>query len=174
MRAAAEASLAPKMIGGAMIGMLATPLKMQLGPLMNGYVNNAEVFVPAPSFNFPGVDRVLKEYQSRAQGKGIDPFGYGFVPYGYAAGQVLAAAVEGTKSLDHQKIAEFMRTQNFSTVVGEIRFGKNGEWAKARSLLTQWRNLTGNTPEQLNNPAHWAIVWPPEHKSADMIYPYQK
>jgi hypothetical protein len=24
------------------------------------------------------------------------------------------------------------------------------------------RNLTGNTPEQLNNPAHWAIVWLPE------------
>ncbi|MDH7796060.1 MULTISPECIES: amino acid ABC transporter substrate-binding protein [unclassified Beijerinckia] len=174
VRAAAEAGLSAKMMGGAMIGLLATPLKMQMGPLMNGYVNNAEMFVPAPSFNFPGVDAVLKEYQKRAKGQGIDPFGYGFVPYGYATGQVLAQAVEGTKSLDHAKIGDYMRTQNFSTVVGDIRFGKNGEWAKPRSIMTQWRNLTASSLDQLNNLNNWAIVWPPEHKSADIIYPYQK
>lgn len=174
VRAAAEAGLSPKMMGGAMIGLLATPLKMQMGPLMNGYVNNAEMFIPAPSFKFPGVEAVLQEYQKRAKGQGIDPFGYGFVPYGYAAGQVLAQAVEATKSLDHAKIADYMRKENFSTVVGEIRFGKNGEWAKPRSIMTQWRNLTGNSLDQLNNMSNWAIVWPPEHKSADIIYPYQK
>lgn len=174
VRAAAEAGLSAKMMGGAMIGLLATPLKMQMGPLMNGYVNNAEMFVPAPSFNFPGVDAVLKEYQKRAKGQGIDPFGYGFVPYGYATGQVLAQAVEGTKSLDHAKIGDYMRTQNFSTVVGDIRFGKNGEWAKPRSIMTQWRNLTASSLDQLTDLKNWAIVWPPEHKSADIIYPYQK
>ncbi len=174
VRAAAEAGLSAKMMGGAMIGLLATPLKMQMGPLMNGYVNNAEMFIPAPSFNFPGVDALLKEYQKRAKGQGIDPFGYGFVPFGYAAGQVLAQAVEGTKSLDHAKIADYMRNNSFSTVVGEFRFGKNGEWAKPRSIMTQWRNLTGNSLDQLNNLANWTIVWPPEHKSADIIYPYQK
>lgn len=174
VRAAAEAGLSAKMMGGAMIGLLATPLKMQMGPLMNGYVNNAEMFVPTQSFNFPGVDAVLKEYQKRAKGQGIDPFGYGFVPYGYATGQVLAQAVEATKSLDHAKIADYMRTQNFSTVVGDIRFGKNGEWAKPRSIMTQWRNLTASSLDQLTDLKNWAIVWPPEHKSADIIYPYQK
>src|SRR5205085_3613335 len=88
VRAANEAGLVPKMLGGTMIGLLATPLKMQLGPLMNGYINNAEVFVPVPRFNFPGVQELLHKYQERAKGQGIDPFGYNFVPYGYAAAQV--------------------------------------------------------------------------------------
>lgn len=173
IRAAAEVDLAPKMIGGTLIGLLATPLKVQLGPLMNGWVNNAEVFVPVPSFNFPGVSEVLKKYRERAKGQGIDPFGYGFVPYGYAAGQVLERAVQETKSLDHQKIAEYLRHNTFSTVVGDISFGKDGEWAKARSVLTQWRGLTGNDLKQLSDPKNWAVVWPPQYKSADLIYPYR-
>lgn len=173
IRAAAEAGLAPKMIGGTMIGLLATPLKVQLGPLMNGYVNNAEVYVPVPTFNFPGVQDVLKKYQERAKGQGIDPFGYGFVPYGYAAAQVLGMAVEGSKSLDHAKIAEHLRSNKFSTVVGEISFGKNGEWAKPRTVVTQWQNVTGNDLGQLTDPKRWVVVWPPEHKSGDLVYPYQ-
>ena len=39
--------LSPKMLGGTFIGLLVTPIKVQLGPLMNGIVNN-EVFLPAP------------------------------------------------------------------------------------------------------------------------------
>lgn len=172
VRAAHEAGLAPKMIGGTLIGMLATPLKVQMGPLMNGWVNNAEVFVPVPSFNFPGVQDVLKKYRERAKGQGIDPFGYGFVPYGYAAAQVLGMAVEATKTLDHQKIADYIRANKFSTVVGDVQFGKDGEWAKPRSIVTQWRNLTGNDLTQLNDAKNWAVVWPAEHKSANIIYPY--
>lgn len=69
VRAANEVGLVPKMIGGTMIGLLATPLKMQLGPLMNGYVNNAEVFVPIPTYKFPGVEELLSKYRERAKGK---------------------------------------------------------------------------------------------------------
>jgi branched-chain amino acid transport system substrate-binding protein len=36
IRAADEVGLSPKIFGGAMIGMLVTPLKVQLGPLANG------------------------------------------------------------------------------------------------------------------------------------------
>jgi branched-chain amino acid transport system substrate-binding protein len=172
IRAAAEAGLAPRIIGGTMVGLLATPLKVQLGPLMNGYVNNAEVFVPVPSFNFPGVQDVLKKYQERAKGQGIDPFGYGFVPYGYAAGQILGMAVEATKSLDHAKLADYMRSHTFSTVVGPVAFGKDGEWAKPRSIVTQWQHLTGNDVAQLTDPKKWVVVWPAEHKNGDLIYPY--
>ena len=44
----------------------------------------------------------------------------------YIAVQVLGQAVEGTKGLDQQKIADYIRTNEFSTVVGKIKFGKNG------------------------------------------------
>src|SRR3981189_335 len=40
VRAANEIGLSPKMFGGTMIGLTATPLKMQLGPLVDGIVIN--------------------------------------------------------------------------------------------------------------------------------------
>jgi branched-chain amino acid transport system substrate-binding protein len=172
VRAASEVNLAPKMIGGSMIGLIAMPLKVQMGPLMNGYVNNAEVFVPIPTFNFPGVQEMLTKYRERAKGQSIDPFGYGFVPYGYAAGQVLGSAVRATNSLDHAKIADYMRSNTFTTVVGDISFGTDGEWAKPRTVVTQWQNLTGNDLGQLTNPKNWVVVWPAEHKTGNLVYPY--
>lgn len=172
VRAANEVGLSPSIIGGTLIGMLATPLKRQMGPLMNGYINNAEVFIPVPSMMFPGTKELLEKYHERAQGKGVDPFGYNFAPYGYATGQVLAAAVTATKSLDHEKLADYMRGHTFSTVVGDIAFGKDGEWVKPRSLVSQWQHLSGNDLAQLTDPKNWVVVWPPEHKSGDFIYPY--
>jgi branched-chain amino acid transport system substrate-binding protein len=172
VRAANEVGLTPKMIGGTMIGLLATPLKMQLGPLMNGYANNAEVFVPTPTFDFPGVKDLLGKYRERAKGQGVDPFGYNFAPYGYAAGQVLETAVDATRSFDHARIADYMRTHTFETVVGSITFGKDGEWAKPRMIVTQWQNLTSNDLEQLSDPKKWVVVWPEEHKTGNLIYPF--
>jgi len=173
VRAANEAGLTPKMMGGTMIGLLATPLKIQMGPLMNGYLNNAEVFVPIPTFKFTGVQALLDKYRERAKGQGVDPFGFNFAPYGYAAGQVLAAAVEGTKSFNHAKIAEYMRTHTFETVAGQIKFGKDGEWAKPRMVVTQWQNVTGNDLGQVTDLKKWVVVWPPEHKTGNMIYPFE-
>ena len=173
VRAAKEIGLTAKMFGGTMVGLLATPLKVQMGPLMNGYINNAEVFVPVPGFNFPGVKEVLQKYQERAKGQGIDPFGYNFVPYGYAAAQVLGMAVEATKSLDHAKVADALRSSTFKTVVGDVAFGKDGEWAKPRTVVTQWRNLTGNDLGQLTDLQKWSVVWPAEYRNADLVYPYE-
>lgn len=172
VRAADEVKLAPKMIGGTLVGMLITPMKVQLGPLMNGYVNNAELYMPTSTLNFTGVQEVLAKYRERAKGQGIDPFGYTFVPYAYAAGQVLATAVERTKSLDHAKLADDIHRHSFSTVVGEVSFGPDGEWVKPLSLASQWRNLTGNEVSQVIDPKNWALVWPPELKTGDFIYPY--
>src|ERR1700724_9132 len=104
---------------------------------MNGIVNN-EIFLPAPAFTFPGTLELLSKYQSMARQEGIDPIGWAFPPLGYAAGQVLAQAVEGTKGLDHMTIAAYMRSHTFSTVVGDITFGKAGEWAKSRVVFTQF------------------------------------
>ncbi|HJX10875.1 MAG TPA: amino acid ABC transporter substrate-binding protein [Candidatus Binatia bacterium] len=172
VRAANEVGLTPKMMGGTLIGMLAMPLKAMMGPLMNGYINNAEVFMPVPTLNFPGTKDVLDKYRERAKGQGIDPFGFNFAPYGFATGQVLAAAVTATKSLDHAKLADYMHSNSFSTTVGEISFGPDGEWVKPRSIVSQWQNLTGNDIGQLIDPKKWVVVWPPEHKTGDFIYPY--
>ena len=170
VHAAREIGLKTKIFGGTMIGLLATPLKAQLGPLMNGILFH-EDFVPA--FNFPGSRNLLNRYQAIAKEKGgIDPLGYGFVPFGYAAGQVLAQAVEGTKSLDHQKLAQYMHAHSFSTVVGDVRFNADGEWAKPRYVFSQWQHLTGNDLGQLEDPNHDVVVWPNAYKTGTLIFPY--
>ena len=171
VRAANEIGIAPKMFGGTLIGLLVTPIKAQLGPLMNGIVNN-EVFLPAPSLVFPGSKELLAKYQTAAATQGIDPGGWAFPPLGYAAGQVLAQAVEGTKSLDNAKLAAYMRSNTFKTVVGDIAFGKDGEWAKSRVFFTQFQHVNGNSMDQFKDTTHEVIVWPKEYKTGDMIYPY--
>jgi branched-chain amino acid transport system substrate-binding protein len=172
VRAASEIGLNAKMFGGAMIGLLATPIKMQLGPLMNGLVI-MESFIPAPTLDFPGLKAMLDKYQAKAPALGIDPLGYGFTPFAYAAGQVLAQAVEGTKSLDHGKLADYIHANKFSTVAGEIAFGKDGEWTKSRQFFTQFQGVTGNDLAQFRDTTHQVILWPPEYKTGNIIYPYQ-
>ena len=171
VRAANEIGLTPKMFGGALIGLLVTPIKAQLGPLMNGIVNN-EPFLPAPSLTFPGTRELLAKYQADAPRQGTDPVGWAFPPLGYAAGQVLAQAVEGTKSTDQTILAAYMHSHTFSTVVGNITFGKDGEWAKSRVFFTQFQHVTGNSVDQFKDTNHEVIVWPKQYKAGDMIYPY--
>ena len=104
----------------------------------------------------------------------IDIVAFNALPLGYAAGQVLAQAVEGTKSLDHAMLAAYMRSHSFSTVVGDISFGKDGEWSKSRVVFTQFQNVSGNTLDQFKDTAHEVVVWPNEYKAGDLIYPYSK
>ena len=171
VRAAHEIGLMPKMFGGTMIGLLITPIKMQLGPILDGLVI-MESFVPAPSFNFRGVADVLRRYRAAAAGEKIDPLGHGFVPFGYAAGQVLAQAVEGTQSLDQDKLGEYMHGHKFATVVGDIQFGMDGEWTQGRTVFTQFQNVAASDPEQFADGHVQPILWPPQYKTGDMIYPY--
>jgi branched-chain amino acid transport system substrate-binding protein len=171
VRAANEIGLTPKMFGGTLIGLLVTPFKVQLGPLMNGIVNN-EVFLPAPAFTFPGTLDVLAKYRAIAQREHLDPIGWAFPPLAYAAGQVLGEAVEGAKTLDQVKLAAYMHTHSFSTVVGDISFGKDGEWTKSRVVFTQFQHVTANSIDQFKDTSHEVIVWPDQYKSGNLIYPY--
>jgi branched-chain amino acid transport system substrate-binding protein len=171
IRAANEISLTPKMFGGTLIGPLLTPIKTQLGPLLNGIVNN-EVFLPAPSLTFPGTREVLTKYQAIAQAQGLDLVGWAYVPLSYAAGQVLGEAVEATKTLDQVQIAAYMHSHTFHTVVGDVSFGKDGEWSKSRVFFTQFQHVSGNSLDQFKDTTHEPVVWPDQYKSASMIYPY--
>ena len=172
IRAAHEVRLKAKMFGGNMIGLLAAAFKKQLGPLLNGVVSTADTFVPAPSFEFPGVDAVLKKYRERAARDNTDPLGYQYVPYGYAALQLLAEAIQATGSLDQNKLADYMHTHTFSTVVGEVAFGPDGEWKKPRLLVSQFRGVVGSEIEQFRDFSKQIILWPPDLKSGTLSYPY--
>jgi branched-chain amino acid transport system substrate-binding protein len=147
VRAVHEVGLSPKMIGGAMVGLQATAFKTQLGPLLNGFVNY-EFWLPVPSMMFQGTKELLDKYQMRASADGVDPLGYYLAPWGYAYLQVLEQAPTATNSLDDGKLADYMRQATFKTVIGDVKFGAKGEWAKARVLQTQFQNIKGNDINQ--------------------------
>ena len=60
----------------------------------------------------------------------------------------------------------------FDTVVGEVKFAADGEWTKARQLTTQFQNVQPNDLNQFRDGSKQPILWPPEFKSGEMIYPY--
>jgi branched-chain amino acid transport system substrate-binding protein len=171
IRAANEIGLSPKMFGGAMIGMLVTPIKVQLGPIANGLIVG-ENFAAAAAPKIPGAADFLQRYSAKASAAGIDPLGFAWGPFAYAAGQTLAQAVTETKSLDHDKLAEYMKKASFKTVAGDFSFAKDGEWSKARQVWTQVQNAQPSNLEQFRDGKAQPIVWPPEDATGKLIYPY--
>jgi len=168
-----EVGLEPKMIGGGMVGLQFAALQTKLGPKLNGIVNY-EFWAPEPTLNFSGVADFLKRYQAEAEKAGVDPLGHYIPPFAYANVQILGMAVEATKSLDQKKLAEYIHANEFDTVAGKIKFAPNGEWAKSRTLMTQFQNIVGNDVDQFKKAGRHAILYPEELKSGALIYPYAK
>jgi branched-chain amino acid transport system substrate-binding protein len=173
VRAANEIGLRPKMMGGGMVGLQATVFKTQLGPLLNGIVNY-DLWLPVPKMDFPGVAELMQKYQQRAGAEGVDPLGYYMAPWGYAQFEVLGQAIAGTKSLDDQKLAGYIRKTTFKTVVGDVKFGAKGEWAQSRMLQVQFQGIKGNDVGQFKDISTQVVVSPAEYKSGNVIYPYEK
>jgi branched-chain amino acid transport system substrate-binding protein len=171
IRAANEIGLSPKMFGGAMIGMLVTPIKVQLGPIANGLIIN-ENFAAAMAPKIPGAADFLKRYNAKASAAGIDPLGFAWGPFAYAAGQTLEQAVTATKSLEHDKLAAYLHQASFKTVAGDFSFAKDGEWSKARAVWTQVQNAQPNNLDQFRDGKAQPVVWPPDWKNGTLIYPY--
>jgi branched-chain amino acid transport system substrate-binding protein len=173
VRAVNEIGFKPKMIGGGMVGPQNTAMKAQLGPLLNGFTNY-DFWLPVPKLNFPGVDELMKKYQARAAAEGVDPLGYYMAPQAYAQFQVLAQAITATKTLNDDKLADYIRTNTFKTVLGDVKFGKGGEWAEGRVLQVQFQNIKGNDVDQFKDVKTQVVVSPKDYVSGAPIYPYEK
>jgi len=171
LRAAHEVNLQPKVFGGGMVGLQYTSVMTSLGPMLNGLVNY-DFWAPEPTMMFPGIKEFFQEYQPRAEKAGMDPLGYYLPPYAYAAMQILGQAIEATKSLDQQKVADYIRATEFNTIVGKVKFGKNGEWAKGRTLMVQYQKIQGTGLDQFRGPGKKIVLSPDDLKSGDIIYPY--
>jgi branched-chain amino acid transport system substrate-binding protein len=173
VRAANEIGLNPKIFGGALIGQLVTPIKAQLGPIQNGIIIH-ESFVPSPKLNFPGLDELMKRYQAKAAELKTDPIGFAFVPFGYTNGQILEQAITATKSLDDNKLADYIGKTTFKTIMGDVKFGKGGEWAEGRMLQVQYHDIKNTELEQFRGMDTQTVLTPPQFKTGDVIYPFEK
>jgi branched-chain amino acid transport system substrate-binding protein len=168
---ARELGLKPKMMGGAMVGLQATVLKDKLKSKLNGIVNY-ETWVPSPKLLAPAAD-FFKKYQSRAQSEGVDPLGYYLGGWGYAYLQVLAQAITGANTIKDDKIADYMRSHEFKTIMADVRFGSNGEWAKSGMLQVQYHDITDSANlDTWRGMSYQTVLTPSDQKTGNVIYPY--
>jgi len=174
IRAVNELGYTPKLIGGAMVGPQSPAMQMQLGPLLNGFTDFT-FWLPEKTMQFPGALEFVKRYQARAAAAGVDPLGYFLAPFAYADLQVLGQAITDTKSIDDAKLAEEFHTATFHTVVGDVKFGADGEWEVPRVIQAQFHDIAGNGIEQFRDAEKTqTIVTPAQYKTGDLIYPYGK
>ncbi len=173
LRALVDVRLAPKIVGGAMIGPQNGSIKARLGPLLNGIVNY-EYWLPVPKMMYPGVAPMIAEYQALATDAGADPLGYYVAPQAYAQMQVVEQAILGTNSLDDATLSAYTREATFKTVLGDVKFGPGGGWSEARVLQVQYRNIHTTDLADFEKPGTQAVVWPASVASGALIYPYGK
>jgi branched-chain amino acid transport system substrate-binding protein len=174
VEAANEIGLKPKMFGGAMVGLQALVFKNKLKGKLNGIVNY-ETWVPDKTEMYDGTEAFFKEYQSRAGAEGVDPLGYYLGGWGYAYLQILGDAIKGAKSIDDAKLAEYLKSHSFKTVMGPIKFGKNGEWAEGRMLQVQYHDISdASNLETWRGMSYQNVLTPANLKTGEVIYPYEK
>ena len=171
IRSIYDVDFGARMVGGFMTGLQYGALKQQLGPRLNDIVAY-DIYVPEPTMIFPGIEQFLVKYRERASQAGVDPLGLYIPPFAYAEMQILENAIKGVGGLNDKAIADYIRTHNFSTIVGDIKFGKHGEWAEPRVLLVQYRGIVGNDVNQFKQAGKQVIIYPPRYKSGELRVPF--
>jgi branched-chain amino acid transport system substrate-binding protein len=171
IRASSEIGFKPKLYGGGMVGLQATAIKTQLGPLLNGIVVY-DFWLPWAGFASDEGREFLKKYQARSAAAGVDLLGYYLPPFGYSLMQVVEQAVKATGGANDEKLAEYARKNTFKTVVGDIAFNPDGEWQQAQVMAVQFQGVSGNGVDQFRDPKTEVILWPTKYRTGNIIYPY--
>ncbi len=84
------------------------------------------------------------------------------------------------RTTDFPGIKEFLARYKYihgtthHTIVGDIRFGADGEWSEARVLQVQYQNVKGNGLEQFEQPGTQVVLFPAAYKSGTLEYPFGK
>jgi len=160
-----------KLFGGGMVGLQFTPIMESLGSALNGVVNyNSYV----PGVKYPGIEEFLQRYQQKAAAEKVDPLGFYLPPFGYAMGQMLEQAVNGTKSIDQKKLAAYLHSHTMQTIVGPISYNKDGEWAQSRMLMVQFRDIADKNLEQWRSPGKQVVLYPSQYKTGEAVMPFDK
>jgi ABC-type branched-subunit amino acid transport system substrate-binding protein len=103
--------------------------------------------------NFPGVAELNAKYQAQF-GRPADLL----TGPAYACVQIAAAAIEKAGTLDRDKIRDAIAATNMTTVVGPVTFNADGT-GNVLNPMVQWQN------------GKQELVWPPEHSTAEFLYP---
>jgi branched-chain amino acid transport system substrate-binding protein len=123
----------------------------------------------------PEAAEFLKKYQARAGAAGVDPLGYYLGTWGFAYIQIYGDAITATKSLDDNKLADYIRNTTHKTINGDVKFGAKGEWAKPGMLQVQYHGIKqGAGLDVWRGMSYQNVLTPAEWKTGDLVYPYEK
>jgi len=173
VQAIKEANYKPKLIGGAMVGLQATVFKNKLGPKLNGFVNY-ETWVPTEKSMAPAAD-FFKKYQAQAPAAKVDPLGYYLGGWGYAYINMLGEAIAATKSVDDDKIAEWLRKTPHKTIMGNWSYGPGGEWTKSGMMQVQYHDIKeGAGLETWKGMSYQTVLTPADMSTGKVVYPFEK
>ena len=86
--------------------------------------------------------------------------------------QVIEQAVRRPAAPTTTSSPSTLRKTTFKTVVGDIKFNAEGEWATAQVMAVQFQGVQGNGVEQFKDPKTEVILWPTKYKTGKIIYPY--
>lgn len=130
VKALHDQGFAPRFFGET-VGPVEGAFGKAVGPLANGIISNTSWWY---NFKTPGSQKVVAEYKAK----------YHEMPdyhamTGYAAVQVLGAAVQGSKSLNQAKIRHWMLHNTPETVTGKFKVNANG-LNEGSQYMVQWQN----------------------------------
>jgi len=166
--AANELNYTPKIMGGAMVGLQATVFKNKLGPKLNGIINY-ETWVPSEKLMAPAA-AFFKTYQAKAGAEGVDPLGYYLGGWGYAYINMLGEAITATKSVNDDKIADYLRKNPHKTIMGDWSYGPGGEWTKSGMMQVQYHDIKAG--EDWKGMDYQTVLTPASLATGKVIYPY--
>lgn len=134
------------------VGPVAAAYVKALGPLANRIISNTGWWF---NFKTPGNKEFTEHYKAMFK---QDPDYH--AASGYGAVKVLAAAVAGTKSLDQDKIREWLHANTVDTVQGPFKVDANGLSQGFSQSLVQIQD------------GHLKLVTPEDMAEAKMLTPY--
>ena len=173
VRAVGEIGVGPsvRLFGGGMVGLQYTSIMESLGSALNGIVNyNTYV----PGMDYAGIEQFFSRYSKRAIEGKVDPLGFYLPPFEYAIGQMLEQAVAATRSLEDRAIADYLKANELKTIVGPIRYGRDGEWTQPRVITTQFQGVKDRNLEQFRKPGVQAILFPEDLKNGQLKAPFER
>ena len=169
-----EIGYKPKMIGGEMVGLQATVFKDRvLKSKLNGFINY-ETWVPSPkplAARKSSSTNTRRAPRKQAWTHSATISAAGATPIS----RCLPPGSRVQKSLDHAKIADWLHHNEVHTIIGDISFGSEGEWTKPALMQVQYHGLTDAASlETWRGMSYQTAVYPPDLKTGDAIYPYEK
>ena len=107
------------------------------GPASEGLL----VTLPADFSTDPANANLVKAFKD----KGQDPSGP-FVMPSYSAVQIIVDAIQGAKTEDPVKLADYIRKHSFPTPIGKVAFKENGDLKEFEFVIFEWHADATKTP----------------------------